>query len=232
MKELMPNGKKPISTIIEECYTLPDRFSVLECGAFSVEYLETENWVGKQNVWLIEPLEEGCKDLRKITSQVIQTCLTDYTGDVEFTVNTSEAGHSTIEYHPEHWEILKQLSLDKTHSQSARCIDYKTLQDNLSVVFDILVLDIEEHESTVLKSMLPLDPVYLPKVFCIECGYDWSKKKEVLNKLGYQIDFYSFNNCYLSRPSDSFVPKKEETQAMNEANRAFIYGGRLIYDNP
>lgn len=63
---------------------------------------------------------------------------------------------------------------------------------------DILILDIEGHECVVLNTFRELTLEQLPKIICIECGYDWLERKKILIELGYILDFYEFNNCYLS----------------------------------
>ena len=61
-----------------------------------------------------------------------------------------------------------------------------------------MILDVEGHECTILNTFFDLDVTELPKIICIEAGYDWNERKQILLKLGYVLDFYEFNNCYLS----------------------------------
>lgn len=50
----------------------------------------------------------------------------------------------------------------------------------------------------ILKTMFYLPVEKLPKFTCIEAGYDWLERKKLLLQLGYNIDFYHFNNVFLT----------------------------------
>jgi hypothetical protein len=107
---------------------------------------------------------------------------------------------------------------------------YKNYIENIiKTNIDILVLDIEGHECAVLNTFYELQKEQLPKIICIEVGYDWMERKKILLDLGYVLDFYEFNNCYLSH---SNVEKNVESiQVFNNNNKKFIWHNTLIYEN-
>ena len=57
---------------------------------------------------------------------------------------------------------------------------------------DVVHLLYEQSEKKI--PMKELDISELPKFIAIEAGYDWEERKKLLFELGYNIDFYQFNN--------------------------------------
>jgi len=111
------------------------------------------------------------------------------------------------------------------------CITYKSLQDKLDLVFDVLVLDIEGHEEKILEYFKTIESKYLPKIVCIECGYHWESRKELMTQNGYNLDFYYYNNAYFSHHSSKIPTNKEVIDEYNKQNPMFIWGDALIYKN-
>ena len=99
---------------------------------------------------------------------------------------------------------------------------------------NILILDIEGHEVPVLKSMgEEVERNNLPDIVCIECGYDWQDRLELLESMGYEADFFEYNNCYLSlKDSDSIISKdKDLISQINQKNPHFYWNNQYIYKN-
>jgi hypothetical protein len=71
----------------------------------------------------------------------------------------------------------------------------------------------------------------LPKIICIECGYDWIERKKILLELGYVLDFYEFNNCYLSHSTYKVSKNSENINNINEKNKRFVWCKNIIYEN-
>ena len=111
-------------------------------------------------------------------------------------------------------------------------ITYKHfIQDIIKTTIDILILDVEGHECTILNTFYDLDLAQLPKIICIECGYDWLDRKKILLSLGYVLDFYEFNNCYLSHSTYNCNKNISQMNKFNVANKKFIWNNYLVYDN-
>ncbi len=112
---------------------------------------------------------------------------------------TSQHGNSSLEHSEKHKQELIQLRNSTFVEQSVKAISWKRLisDQKLSKV-DALDLDIEGCEKYVLSNMKGCDVI--PDVICIEVGYEWGPKKELLKELGYRFDFFHNNNAYCSKP--------------------------------
>lgn len=218
-----------ISDIIGNAYQLPENFSSLECGANAVHDIQTIKWSKNKNFWLMEPIPVFANDIRKnITSNIIQSALSTFDGKTKFTIFPSSG-----------WSCISDTELNvdqKTEIASkmeieVQCLTYKTLQDNLKLFFDILVLDIEGHEEKILEYFKAIDVNYLPKILCIECGYDWENRKELVKQNGYNLDFYYYNNAYFSHSSSEIILNKEVVDEYNKNNPKFIFNNYTVYTN-
>jgi hypothetical protein len=87
---------------------------------------------------------------------------------------------------------------------------YKELTTDISKV-DLLVIDVEGHEESVLKGMVGCK---LPSVICIEYPITGIRKiTRILTYMGYRFDFISFNNAFFSFNMPA-VSKFGETQPL------------------
>lgn len=217
-----------------KAYDMPFHdLTVFECGSYE-NGGETEQLRSQNDCYYMDAIKEHIDVLKRNSSikegHVFYSALGDHDGEVVFT-KTSHPGNSSLRYCPEHIEELKNMGAS-FQTIVVPCISYKTLQEKIiKKVIDILVLDIEGGEVPVLNSWKELPSSELPKILCIEAGYDWSVRKQLLLDLGYVIDFYSYNNIVLHH--SSFIVKKNEEyiRNMNLGNRQFIYNDKLIFVN-
>ena len=204
--------------------------NILECGACDAD--ETNEFISTNNCFYIEALFDDYLKLKNQNYNVQHFALTDVDNtDIEFTI-TSLRGNSSVNHSESHrHELITDFnaSFQKT---AVPATTYKNYIENIiKTNIDILILDIEGHECAVLKTFFDLKQEQLPKIICIECGYDWPERKKMLLELGYVIDFFEFNNCYLTHSSQS-IPKNEESiRVFNDNNRKFIWHNMLIYEN-
>ena len=216
-----------ISSIIEAAYKLPDKFYALECGACRPEYIETEDWRRKHEVWLLEPNLEVYNQLKSLDYKVLNLALSDNNQKQTFYISKSEG-----------FCYLESSSLNDSQknneqellSYEVECITYKNLQKKLGIIYDILILDIEGQEDRVLKNLLTIEKKYLPKILCVECGYEWEDRKKICKKLGYNLDFYYYNNAYFSL-CNTFTKDINTIEAYNKSWPNWDYSGKRIYDN-
>ena len=108
-------------------------------------------------------------------------------------------------------------------------VKFQSLLKRLKLIFDIVVLDIEGHEIAVLSLWRDLDKSLLPRILVIECGFDWKDRSIILKNLGYNIDMFYYNNCYLSLGD---VPKNNSIiQSYNNEWPEFRWDSKVIYTN-
>ena len=194
-----------------------NQINILECGAYDGS--ETALFRGSSNCFYLEPQKDLYENMLKTTRNVANLALSDKNGLTDFYIARTQ-GESSIE-EPKHARKIVEVET----------ITYKSFLDRLGLgKFHVLVLDIEGHETTVLKDIFSLDKNHWPEILCIECGYDWSERQKILEKAGYIQDFYAGNNCYL-RKDKSVKIKKEEVDATNAANSSFKFDNILIYTN-
>jgi len=210
-----------ISSIIQNAYELPTNFHSLECGANCIEYVETLDWVVGGFGWLMEPIPNIAIDIKNnLTQNNISSDLSNFNGKTNYSVETITGLSHIVDQESKGDSIIE-----------VECITYNKLQDDLGVYFDVLVLDIEGNEEQVLDHWLTLPRKYLPKIMCIECGYDWEKRKKLLSKLGYELNFYFFNNAYLKMKDCGIKLKQDIINNYNEQWPKWNFNGQTIYVN-
>jgi FkbM family methyltransferase len=207
--------------------------NILECGSHS-EGFETKDFRDQNNCYYIEA---NPADYNNMVSQpyikaenVFNFALSDSCGNISFTV-TSHPGNSSIQYSEQHYNELINYGAS-FHNITVPCYTYHHFIDNIiNCTIDILVLDIEGHEYSVLKSMSSLPSNKLPKIINIEAGYDWLDRKKVLLEMGYNIDFYIFNNVFLTHSTFNVSKNIEVIRNINRQYPNFIWNGTLIFEN-
>lgn len=136
---------------------------------------------------------------------------------------TSQAGNSSFEHSQRHLEELNSHKSTITE-QKVQTISWKNLIKKYNIEYlDFLCLDIEGTEKYALRDMIDSD--VLPEVICIEVGYEWKEKKELLKTLGYRFDFFHYNNAYCSKHKMSINEIKINDYFQNE----WYVDDKLIY---
>jgi FkbM family methyltransferase len=218
-----------VSEILQQTYIINyNNLNILECGGGAAQ--ETNNLCGTNNCYYIEANYPEYQELKRLNYNVYYYALTDKNENLSFTV-TSHGGNSSVS----HGELHKKELIDRKSTFTEVIvpgITYKNFIENIiKNNIDILILDVEGHECTILKTFFELDVSQLPKIICIECGYDWIERKTILLKLGYTLDFYEFNNCYLSLSSCNIKKNLHNIKLYNEKNKNFIWLNQVIYKN-
>jgi FkbM family methyltransferase len=219
-----------ISKIIEEAYFLPKEFSSLECGANNIDDIQTIDWITNKNCWLMEPIPKFAKEIKdNLTKNLVESALSTFNGKSKFYIFEQVHG----------WSCLSDLELNsdqKFFSDSKKeieveCITYDALQDNLGINFDVLILDIEGYEDNILKYMNKISKKYFPKIFCIECGYQWEDRKKLIKNLGYNLDFYYYNNAFFRLEQCNIEMNEKKVFEFNNLYKEWSFNGQLIYVN-
>ena len=224
------DNRIPISTLLKSVYNVDwSKLYILECGACT-EGTETRELTECSNKWFIEPNPDDFNALKETQDNAYNFAISDFVGEIEFTT-TSHSGNSSIKHSKKHLEELKQYKT-KYATIKVKAITYEYLIDNIiKSPVDILVLDIEGHESKVLRNLKTMKSDKLPSIFVIECGYDWNERKVLLNELGYEIDFYFYNNCFLSRKDFGYERNLENIKKYNNMYPVWEYYGTTVYIN-
>ena len=198
--------------------------SILECGAYDGS--ETKEFREDHNCWYLEPDKTLYENIKSETDNSLNIALSFCDGEAEFSI-ANIAGNSSIEHSSKH---LKDIKI--TGSTKVKTISYKSLLNKLFIKkFNILVLDVEGHEEKILKDIFSnLDIQLFPEILCVECGYDWGKRQEIILDAGYIQDFYSYNNCFFSM-GNLIKLNTEEAKKTNLNNPRFVFGSSLIYEN-
>jgi FkbM family methyltransferase len=207
--------------------------NILECGSHS-EGIETKHFRDHNNCYYIEA---NPNDYNNMITQpnikpenVFNFALSDKCGETSFTV-TSWPGNSSVKYSEQHRNELISYGAS-FYDITIPCYTYQHFIDYIiKQPIDLLVLDIEGHELTVLKSMMTLPVEKLPKILNIEAGYDWLDRKKILLELGYECDFYVFNNVYLTHNTFKVSKNIENIRNINKQYPNFIWQGNLIFEN-
>uniref|UniRef100_A0A6C0JM16 Methyltransferase FkbM domain-containing protein n=1 Tax=viral metagenome TaxID=1070528 RepID=A0A6C0JM16_9ZZZZ len=221
-----------ISDILRKTYNIDfNNLNILECGSGPGPVLETSDFNKTNNCYYIEANYKDYKLIHDLKYNVYHYALSDTNENISFTI-TSHIGNSSVS----HSEIHKQELLSCYNSTFTNvivpAITYKNfIQNVIKTNIDILILDVEGHESMILNTFFDLDTSELPKIICIEVGYDWNERKPILLKLGYNLDFYEYNNCYLSHSTYNCNKNISNMNYFNQNNKKFIFFNKLIYEN-
>lgn len=221
-------GKMLISEIWQATYRLPWHYlRSLECGA-GPDGNETARLPGEK--WYIEGHPEVFRKHTMHLPNAYNFLLSDIEQSQEF-ILTSLAGNSSIEHHPLHQQELDQKGSSSTVAEvpSIRYTDF--LARYVMGIIHLLVLDIEGHECNVLRDLIGVNKQFLPKLIAIECGYDWEDRKALLKELGYNIDFYYYNNCFLSLGASIDEKVLPAMDTCNHTWGSWTWSGQVIYQN-
>ena len=207
--------------------------NVLECGSHSCG-TETALFRKNNNCYYIEANPADYKNMVNQpninVNNVFNVALYNHNGKIKFTV-TSHPGNSSVCHSDSHREELQRYQSNFIDIQ-VDCITYPYFIRNvIKTSIDVLVLDIEGVESEILKTMKDLNTSELPKFLVIEAGYDWPERKTLLIELGYTIDFYQYNNIYLTHSSFNVNKNASAIHKINSENRQFIWDNKLIFVN-
>lgn len=211
-----------------------NNINFLECGAHT-DGNETLSFIDNNNCYYIEANTDDYNILKEKQyvkkENVFNVALSDYCGEITFNV-TSHPGNSSVKHSNEHLNELITYYNASFKTIQIPCITYEYFIDNvIHKPIDYLVLDIEGHEINVLKTLFSLQYDKLPKFICIEAGYDWLERKKILLELGYNIDFYHYNNVFLTHSKFNVGKNIDMMKNLNKSYPRFIWKGRLIYNN-
>ena len=179
-----------------------NNLNILECGSSDLG-LDTKNFRHNNNCYYIEPLLESfnyfIKNAENIKIEnVYNFAISDVCGNHDFHVS-SHGGNSSLCHSDDHINELINVHNSTFKTTQVVSVTYKFFIENIIYKnIDILILDVEGAEIRILQSFKFLTINQIPKIICIECGYDWNERKKLLLELGYSLDFYSGNNCYAS----------------------------------
>ena len=67
-----------IASLIEVAYCLPEKFNSLECGACSLEEIETKKWADSQTAWYLEPNVRIYDSIKRLGYNVLNLALSDH----------------------------------------------------------------------------------------------------------------------------------------------------------
>ena len=207
--------------------------NVLECGSHSCG-TETALFRNNNNCYYIEANPDDYANMVNQpnidVNNVFNVALYNYIGKTKFTVTTL-CENSSICHSESHMEELQRHQATCIDIQ-VDCITYPHFIRNvIKTSIDVLVLDIEGVECEILKTMKELNAAELPKFLVIEAGYDWLDRKSLLIELGYTIDFYQYNNAYLSHSSFNVNKNSSYIDKINSENRQFVWENKIIFVN-
>jgi FkbM family methyltransferase len=207
---------------------------ILECGSYTSGD-ETAEFRTTNKCYYIEANPEDfdvmCKQPNIQKNNIFNFALSDKIETITFTV-TSHPGNSSVCHSKEHID-----ELIKYHNASFKTITVQAITFNFFIdciilhPIDILVLDVEGHETHVLEAMKVLPTNKLPKILVIECGYNWSERLTLCKLLGYNLDFYQFNNAYMTHNTANIEKNKDIINHINVLNKEFVFNGTRIYTN-
>ena len=208
--------------------------NVLECGSHS-SGLETALFRPNNNCFYIEANPTDYNNMLNhsdvIQKNIFNVALYNHNGRIKFTV-TSHPGNSSVLHCDSHKKELQMIYQSTFIDIEVECITYPHFIRNvIQRPIDVLVLDIEGSECEVLKTMKELTTTELPKFLVIEAGYDWPERKTLLTELGYTIDFYQFNNVYLTHSSLNVIKNTPFIRKTNNEIRQFVWEGKVIFVN-
>jgi len=216
-----------VQKCISDGYEINPNFSILESGA-RLTQIESRGWIEcGMNVWLVEADPKDFASVKEKGYNVLHYALTDRVGKTEFQISLYTG-----------WSYTTDAVINDAIKENAvngevvevPCTTFEMIQKETNTIFDIMIMDIEGCEDIVLKDMKRLDKETLPKILCIECGYEWEKRKKLVLDLGYELDFYFHNNAYFSIPNT--VKKKDHNiRNMNSQWPRFEWRDCLVYEN-
>lgn len=197
----------PVDRVIFERYFSFGRHPGLciECGAFDGLTESSCYFFEKYLSWSainIEPSPAGFEQLIKNRPNSINVNigLSDSDGSARFTlvkhpVLGDNFGNSSLSHSKEHLEELRSKNCEFSEIE-IRVSSYSTLINSLNIKkVDLMVLDVEGHELSVLSGMQGC--AILPEVFVVEYGHlGESNAIEAVEKLGYEFDFKSNANLF------------------------------------
>lgn len=219
---------------ITQSYDLEyNNLNILECGASDLG-IDTKSFRLTNNCYYIEPVIESFKYLKANApninpNNIFNYALHNFNGETTFTL-CSHGGNSSYNHSENHKnELINKHNASFTDIK-VKTITFKTfIEKKIKKNIDILVLDVEGCESIILESFKELNTNQLPKIICIECGYEWEQRKKLLVELGYKLDFYGFNNCYAS--IGDINKHVDKIKKFNLANKSFTWYGKVLYTN-
>jgi len=219
-----------IGEVLKSTYIIDfNNLNILECGGGNAE--ETTNLFSNNNCYYIEAKYDEYIQMKNNNYNVVNYALTDNNDIVEFFI-TSHPGNSSILHSEEHKnELINHWNSTFTRSIVSATTYKNYIENIIKTNIDILILDIEGHECTVLNTFRELKLEQLPKIICIECGYNWLERKKILLELGYNLDFYEFNNCYLSHSSVNIEKNLDNIKLFNENNKKFVWLDYVVFEN-
>lgn len=210
-----------------------NNLNILECGASDLA-IDTKPFRLTNNCYYIEA-DPNSVEYFKINApnvtlnNVFNYALHNFNGETTFTL-TSHGGNSSYNHSEEHKnELINHYNSSFTDIKVKTITFKKFIEHKIKTNIDILVLDVEGCETIILETFKELNNNQLPKIICIECGYEWEQKKKLLLELGYTLDFYGFNNCYAS--FGDIHKNTDNIQENNLNNKSFIWYGNTLYIN-
>jgi len=214
--------------VICKTYDTSKIYNILECGASYYTQLQTYSALKQsKNIWYVEPTKSAYLDLKNRGLNVINAAVTTFDGEIDF---TEAMGNSSIKHSDKHMQWLKDRNVKMVQTK-VPCYRYETILKKTNCTFDLLILDVEGHEKTIIESFKKIEKTKLPKIMSIECGYYWENLKPSLFELDYVIDYYYFNNCYL-RLKDFEIKKDEnEIHKINQSWKEFVFWDQVLYKN-
>jgi FkbM family methyltransferase len=226
-------GEDVYNNIISSYNLIYNNLNILECGSSDLG-LDTKSFRENNNCYYIEAVPESFEYFLKNASNinidnVFNYALFDKCGEIDFTL-TSHGGNSSYCHLEDHMYELTHIHNSQFKTIKVKTITYKYFIENIiKKNIDILILDVEGCEVLLLNSFKNLSPNQLPKIICIECGYDWEERKKILLELGYTLDFYGSNNCYASIGEIS--KNMDVIRNINLNNKSFVWYGKELYSN-
>ena len=219
-----------VSSILKKTYNIVwKNKTFLECGAASSGE-ETHEFIKENDCYYLEPVKEYFSILSTIkdNNKIFNMGLSDTSSDAVDFIKTSHYGNGSINHGKDHIEELKKYNtqFENVKIKTTTYIDFLMI---INKYIDVLVLDIEGHETNVLKTFLNIDNKIKPKIIVIECGYDWKDRLNLLKNIGYDLDFCYFNNAYLSLNNEPIEKNIENINIIKKEWSSWSWNGKVIY---
>jgi FkbM family methyltransferase len=219
----------PTSDVLKNAFPMKwTRRTLVECGAArngqEIAALASDN-----DCWFIEADPDYFRELSRRTrgTRTLHYALTDYDGEIVFQ-QSSHYGNGSVNYSDIQLRELETYG-NKSSPIRVPCISYRSLIDrHIRRPVDCFVLDVEGNEARILKSLEGVPVELLPSIFVVECGYDWNVRLTHLSNLGYRLEFYCFNNAFLTHSRAKLA--KDERYVERIKWGRFEWFGQVIYD--